>query len=385
MNKLIRNLLISASLATATQAAPFMAIGDGAELFVTGVVGVRGDDNVLLGSGVPERRNASNQIIQAASPEVEDLIFDFNPGLELTWGKNAQLQGALTLVESITRYSDRNYLDTELFGANLTTAFDDGKTKYGFNAGFNELNQNTPDVRGLVRRDVINMGANAEFGMTEKTSLGLAATYVSEDYDPRGFIDSDTLTLPVKLFYKMTPKVDLALGYQYRKYDGTGGTDAKDGFYSIGARGNFTPKLTGAVHVGLTERKYNGQSSKSMLGIDSSLAYELSEKSALQFGAVSSFDVAPTGGLQKNLVINSAFTNKLSEEWTFRAGASWRRINYYAIGQTHDYLEGNIGATYIINANVKIVGTYVHRTYLADIEAIEFKNNVFSIAASFRY
>ena len=79
MNVTLRTTLVSAVLAAAVQAAPFMAIGDGAELFLTGKLGVRSDDNVLL-----------------ANRAESDLIFEFAPGVDLTFGKGAQLQGVLS-------------------------------------------------------------------------------------------------------------------------------------------------------------------------------------------------------------------------------------------------------------------------------------------------
>jgi len=44
-----------------------------------------------------------------------------------------------------------------------------------------------------------------------------------------------------------------------------------------------------------------------------------------------------------------------------------------------------LSTTYIVNANVRILGGYTYRNYSSDIAASEFKNNVFSVAANFRY
>ncbi len=378
MNKLIRSLLFSASLATAMQAAPFVAIGDGAELFATGTLAIRGDDNIFL-----------------ADKAVADTIFDIAPGLELDFGKNAQLQGALTLTDTWIRYADRHDLNTNLFVGDLIAKFDDGKTKYAFNAGYHELNQNNADIRGLIRRDISTIGGNGEFGVSELTSIGVGADYTHENYHPAGFVDSNAITIPVNVYYKITPKVDLSVGYRFRDFqvDNAGNTpDTRDNFYSVGARGTFTPKLTGRAAVGLTQRKFStgGLSSRTMLGLDTSLAYELSPKSTVQVGATNAFDTSPTGAQQKNLVVNALFTTKVSEEWMVNVGASYRRISYYApISRSDDYMEGNLGATYIINANIKLVGSYVYRGYRTGDDLIkrqiDFDNNVVSIAANFRY
>ena len=59
---------------------------------------MRSDDNIFLA------RNAES-----------DLVFDINPGVDITFGKNAQVKGSLTLVDSFSNYSDNSKLNTNLF------------------------------------------------------------------------------------------------------------------------------------------------------------------------------------------------------------------------------------------------------------------------------
>jgi hypothetical protein len=370
MNKSIRLVLLSAAAAVACQAAPFVAVGDGAELFATGVLGVRADDNILLAN---------------SARKISDIILDITPGLELDFGKNAQTQGSLTLADAFAVYTDHSKYNTNLFAGNFVTRYDDGKMKLGFNAGYNELNQNTPDVRGLVRRDVASAGANGEVGVSEISSVGAAVTYSHENYHPANFVDSDTLTVPINFYYKWTPKTDLSLGYAYRDFQANNlAEDSTDHFFNIGARGEFGPKLTGKFAVGYRTINYAKSSSQHAVGLDSSFAYELTPKSALQFGATNDFGTSPTGGKQRNLTINALVTTKLTEEFTANAGVSYRSIHYIA-GRTDDYWEGTLGGSYIINANIRLVGAYVYRNYNTDLVGSDFTNNVFSIAANFRY
>lgn len=375
MNKTIRLVLVSAAIASASQAAPFMAIGDGAELFATGVIGVRADDNVLL------EKNGQ-----------DDVIFDIAPGLELDFGKGSQLQGSLTLVESFARYMDHDELNTELFAGNFVARWDDGKSKMNFNAGYNELAQNTVDVRAvngrLIRRDITSAGVGGEVGVSEITSIAAGVDYRGEDFkdslNSLGYVDSDTLTVPLNVYYKWTPKLDLSLGYQYRDYQADAGAlDSTDHFFSIGGRGEFTPMLTGKIAIGYTQRKLDGGGDSSMFGVDSSFAYEISPKTTLQFGVTRDFGTSPTGDQQKNLTVNTLVSTKVSEQWSVNGGISFRRITYST--RSDDYWEGTLGAAYVLSANAKIVGGYVHRNYQSDLSASEFSNNVFSVAANLRY
>lgn len=378
----LRVILISATVAAVSHAAPFMAIGDGAELFATGRIGVRADDNILL---------------TGDTRKLEDVILEVAPGLELTFGKNAQLQGSLTLVDTFNFYATNSYYDTQLFAGNFVTKYDDAKMKMGFHAGFNELNQNTVELRGLVRRDVTTAGVNGELNVSELTSVGAALNYTHENYRPRGYVDSDLVSVPLNFYYRWTPKLDAALGYTYSEYEAEGAAlDSKDHFYNVGLRGEFSPKLTGKVAVGLVRREFqqNNAGSKNMFGLDASLAYELTPKSAIQFGASNQFGTSPRGQQQENLTINVLATTKLTEELSLNAGVSYRGIGYDAVrtgtvlttpSRTDDYYEVVLGGAYVVNANLRIVGGYTYRTYESDLRGSDFENNVFSFAANIRY
>ena len=370
MKKTIRYALISLSFAAASQAAPFMAVGDGAELFLTGTLGVRADDNIFL-----------------AKDADSDLIFDIAPGIDLTFGKNSQLQGSLTLMHTFSNYSDNSNLNTNLFGGDFVSRYDDGKMKLGFNVGYHELNQNSVDIRGLARRDIFSAGGNAEVEISQITSVGAGISYNHENYKTapsRGYADSESLTVPLDFFYKWTPKMDLSVGYRYRDYQIDGaGSDSTDHYFNVGARGEFTPKLTGRFTVGLNTRDLDRGGDESQLGLDASLDYALTPKTSLQIGASNDFGTSPQGQQQKNFTLNGLLTTKVSEEWSVNGGLSYRAIDYGT--RTDDYIEAQLGTVFIVNANVRIIGGYTYRNYSSDLSSSEFKNNVFSVSAMFRY
>lgn len=366
MKNLIRCALISASLVTALQAAPFMAIGDGAELFVTGMLGIRADDNIYT-------------VEKATS----DVIFDVTPGLELTFGKDSQVKGSLNISHAFSSYSDNSKLNTNLFNGDFNTRFDDGKLKLGFNVGYHELNQNTPDVRGLTRRDAFNTGGNGEVEISQITSVGAGIEFKHENYKKSGYTDSDSLTIPINFFYKWTPKVDLSFGYRYRDYQVDLGEDSKDHFFNIGARGEFTPKLSGQFAVGLSSRKLERTSDQNLLGWEGKLTYEASPKTSIGLSSSNDYGTTPQGQQQKNFTLGGDVSNKLSDDWTISASVNFRAINYYT--RTDDFIEANLGVTYIINTNFKMNASYVYRSNDSVLAGGDFKQNVFSIAANLRY
>lgn len=359
-------LAIALFAASAVHAAPFLAIGDGAELFATGTVGIRADDNIFLNAVA-----------------TSDTIFDITPGAELTFGKNGDLKGSLTLTEAFSNYTDNSNLNTNLFSGDFNLSYSDGKMKLAAMTGFHESNQNTVDNRGLNRRDIFNIGGKGEVEITQITSVGGGITATHTNYKRSGYGDSDDLVIPVNFYYKMTEKLDLSAGYQYRNFETKIGQDSTDHFFNVGARGDFTPLLSGEFNVGVTTRKLSGGTSDSMLGLSAKLNYEFTPKTQLQVTAANSPDTSPQGVQQKNFSLGGVLTTTLSDQWTLKGGLSYRGIDYGT--RTDDYLEGQVGATYVLNTYINFVGAYVYRNNSSVLASGEFTNNVFSIAANLRY
>ncbi len=366
--------LVAVGLGCSSAAAPFLTIGDGAELFLTGGLGMRADDNIYL-----------------AKDATSDLIFELTPGAELSFGKNAQFKAKLTLVDAFTSYSDHSGLNTNLFSADFASRFDDGKLRLGYDLSFHELNQNSFDARptlagqtpGLVRRDNFGTTFSGETELTQKTAAATSISFVRDNYKRAGYADTDSVTVPVDFYYRLTPKTDLSLGYRYRDTTVDIGQDSTDYFFNVGARGEFSPKLTGRFAVGLNRRQVSNGGDANQLGLEAKFAYELTPKTTLEFGASNDFGTSPQGQQLKNKQMNGLITAKLTPEWRVNGGLSWRTINYGA--RTDDYWEAQVGTTFIVSTNVRIVGNYYYRIYSSDVRLNEFRNNVFSVAANFRY
>jgi polysaccharide biosynthesis protein VpsM len=364
--KSFRSGLLAAVLPALAPAAPFMAVGDGAELFLTGSLGVRSDDNIFL----------------SAKAE-SDLIFDIAPGILLEFGKNAQLKGSLSLTDTFSNYSDNSSLNTQLFSGAFRSNYDDGKLKMGFNVSYSELNQNSVDIRGLTRRDVFNVGGNSEVEVSQLTKISAGISFNHENYKRRNYTDSDSLEVPLNVFYKWTDKTDLGVGYRYRDYKVDIGSDSTDHFFNVGARGEFSPKLKGRFAIGLSTRKLDRGGDDTLLGVDSGFSYEISPKTSFDFSLTNDFGTSPQGQQQKNFSLGGTLSSKLSEEWSVNGGLNFRATDYGT--RTDDYAEITVGAIYTVNSNVRIVGGFTYRDYSSDISASEFKNNVFSLSANFRY
>lgn len=366
MNKRISLLVTAVTLSTAAYSAPFLAVGDGAELFLTGTVGVRADDNIFL-----------------TANKTSDVILDINPGFDLVFGKDALTKGHFSYVESFSNYSDNDRLNTSLSAVNFSSKYDDGKSKLNADAGYNQLNQNTPDIRGLSRRDVFSAGLNGEVSATEKSSVGFGASYRKTDYKRTALSDLAEFTVPVNYYYELNPKVDLSLGFRYRDTDVGLGADSKSYSYLVGFRGEFSPKVTGSVMVGVGTREYATGGDKSIFDIDAALNFLASEKTTFQVTASNDFGTSSNGAGQKTFALGASVINRATDEWYVRGSVTYQALDYFT--RTDDYVEFQAGADYVVNENVTISGAVAYRDYKSDLAGAGFNNTVFSIAANFRY
>lgn len=368
MKNCIRLFALSVLAASAAYSAPFLAVGDGAELFLTGTLGVRADDNIFL-----------------QSTKVDDVIFDIAPGVDLTFGKGSITQGHFSYVETISRYSQNSDLNTELAALNFASNYNDGKNTFNAAAGYNQLNQNTVDIRGatLIRRDVTTASANVEVSASAKSKVGVGAAYSDTDYKPAGFSDLTTFEVPLNYYYAVTSKVDMSVGFKYRKSEVQGAVDSNDYLYRVGARGEFTPKVNGSLMVGYGQRDLDSGGDKSMLNLEGVLNIALTAKSTLQLNASNDFGVAAAGNQQKTLSLGGVLISKISDQLQTRLGLTYLANDYYT--RTDDYIEAQVGVDYTVSNNITISGAYAHRNNSSDISAAEFNNNVFSLSANFRY
>ena len=187
----------------------------------------------------------------------------------------------------------------------------------------------------------------------------------------------------MNVFYKWTEKTDLSVGYRYRDYLVDLGSDSTDHFFNVGARGEFSPKLKGRFAIGLNTRNLDRGGDDTLLGVDSGFSYEISPKTSFDFSITNDFGTSPQGQQQKNFSIGGTLSSQVSQEWSLNGGLNYRATDYGS--RTNDYVEITIGAVYTVNSNVRILGGYTYRDYSSDLTASEFRNNVFSVSANFRY
>lgn len=366
--------LLSTLAATPAFAAPFLAIGENAELFLTTSSSVRFEDNIDF----------------ASANEQSDEIFEFTPGAELTFGKASLLSGSFAIYERFIAYSDNTKYNDELFNALFNSVYEGAKLTAKANASYRELNQTTQDVQAIISSTEIASGANAELALTEKTKIGAGIRYEERDYDPAGLADRTTYTIPLNYYFAIRPKLDLSAGVRYRSVDAQQAfSDSEDFYFNVGARGEFTAKLTGSFNVGYTVRDADTapgiESDDTLFGFNAGLAYAFSPKTQITLDASNDFDTGSTGDGQEKSSLSLGANSMVSTTLSFRGSVTYQKTDYIGFARTDDFLIYNIGATYVLNEHLNFSASYSHYNNDSDSPASEFSANVLSLSASFRY
>jgi hypothetical protein len=371
MNKII---LCSAGLilaASSAAAAPFFAIGDNAQLFLTGKASVRFDDNILTSNAL----------------KISDTIFEVTPGIDLEIGKNAQFKSKFSFTESFTRYEKTAGLNTELGSFSLLSTYENGKTSAEFDASLRQLNQNTPTsgvTGGLLRRNETSAGAKAQIVLTPKSELGVGFGYDRINYKAAGLVNSKIYTVPVNYYHELTPKIDGSVGVRYRLTQLASTPDSSDYYYNVGLRGEYTPKLRGTFSVGYDQRSIKGGKDESSIGLDSSLTYDFSPKTKATLVVSNDFGSASAGQSQEIFSLSAGIQSELGAQWIGFGNISYNSINY-AGPRKDDFNQVTVGATYLVNEMFSVSGTYSYKKNSSNVAGQDYTVNVFAVSASVRY
>jgi len=377
MTSIRRLTLLSALSGAPVFAAPFLAIGDNAELFLTTNTQVRYEDNVGLA------QDADKQ---------DDLVYQVSPGFELSYGKKGNFKSTLAVFDQFVRYTNSDNLNSELLNVVWDASYKLAKLSVSADASYRQLVQNSPElvnkVPGVVdsRRNVLSGSTTSEYAFTEKTKASTGISYSKTAYDELKFADSEIYTIPVNYFYGISPKVDLSTGLRYSetKVDPVNkdSKDSQDLNFNVGARGEYTVKLQGSFDIGYTVRTREGESEQGIIAVNSGLTYIYSLKSDFSLNAQSGFDTTPVGKSQRSYGVNLGGRTRFNDAYGASAGLGYKLTD----GVTQDQLVTlDLGFRHTISDRVSLAADYRYQNNMSSASSVEFAANTISFSANFRY
>jgi hypothetical protein len=373
---------VSALGLSTAHAVPGMKFSDNSELFVTGTASVAYDDNIFVSSG----------------KKTGDTLYDLIPGLDLPFGSVSDVSGDAFAKVDFVQYADHSGQDAALPDLGLTTKYDEGKSKFDFNAGYQELAQNNASIRlgdVIVKTDEASAGLYGESGLTEKSSIGAGINYLDTTYNQHAFIDSSVVSVPVDAYYSYSPKTDVSVGYKYTDSEQNKNAPNYDtNFVNVGLRGEFTPLLTGQIRVGYEVLQYSEQPAphasrySDQLGVDGNFTYAATDKSSYTLDLSNGYDNSGIGVVTKDLTAGISGKTELNPQWQFVPGVTFTRETYPTVGATErrdNIWTGSAGIVYIYNTYANVALTYSLNDDNSSTSAISYSDSRVTLAVNLRY
>lgn len=385
-------LSLAAVLGHSSTAAPLISVGDNTDIFFNGSSGLQWSSNVF--------RNNDN--------EEDDLMWSLTPGFEVNFGRGASNTDLSVVTQyEIRRYMDLNDLDTELFSIQANGSYQTSRLDLNASAYFREQKTATGDVNidnDLVETDNLGASVNGEYDFSPKFSfgagLGYSETEYKAPYDSR-FSDRERFNVPLDLYYELTPKVDLSVGYTYGETDVSGrpATPAsnpyttEDHFLNVGARGNLLPKLNGFFKVGYRDRDSDrvNAASDSSLGLDSSLTWTATPKMSAILGLSRDFGVGGEGNSTENTSVSLTSNYTLNSYFTATAFTDFIMRDYTVTDREDDQFRLGARLTYTPNRYWSFGAGYAYSENdsddpsRADSSARSYEDHTIDFTASLRY
>lgn len=343
---------------------PILSLGDGGELSLRFASGVQVDDNIFL-------REAPTG----------DALFTFTPSTRIAFGKNANTNGTLALAHEFSAYAKERHLDTDLFSGEFAGSFEDGENKLGAWASFVESNRPTVELRGLVPRTTASLRGRGERAISELVSFAAEVHGIRTDYHRSGYGDADEVMIPVEMYYRWTPKIDLSFGYRQREFETEMGRDSTDRFFSVGVRGEMTPKLQGFAKAGVTSRRLERGGGNATLGMSAELSY-LAGFADLFVVAERDAGTSPQGLQQRHTAVGVGAATRIGEAITARATVNYRRIEYFSWND--NFFEIEVGPGYRWNQYITLSASYGWRHNVSALRSSRFTSNALRFSADLR-
>lgn len=362
--------------ALALSASPLVTVGDFADISFDGTASLKSDSNIF----------------RIPSNEVSDTIFTLSPGLSANLGKNSSnLDIQMSTSLDFNDYQDRSELNHELFHINTDIAYRGSRLDAGIEASFDENKTNTGDANllgDLAESEISYFKINAEYAYSPKISYGVGYNYRHTNYVGNAaiFQDLTRTNIPFKVFYELTSKMDLSVGYTRGRVDAEENNqqgDSNTNYYNVGLRGSILPKLNGSFDIGFTDR--NGALSDSnTMGANLSLSWLITPKLILAAAGDRGYTASINGGniLATNLFLNCSYS--VNDKISLNS-----RINFttreYDSGRQDDLTVLGLNASYIINTNLSVNGNITYNDNDSSLAASDYSGTIFGIACVFKY
>jgi hypothetical protein len=399
-------LLASVSSPSLVQAAPLVSIGDNVDVFFNGSSSVQWQSNVFYDE----------------KDERDDVTFKVSPGFEINVGRGpSDLDLSIITRYEIIRYDELSELDNELFHIKAISSYKSSRWDVDGLVSYDEIqsggnNGNANQEGQLTRAESIRANLNGEYRLSPKFSVGSGVNYSDRQYqDQEELADRESFKLPVDVFYELTPKVDLSVGYSYTMTD-VGGTkigDIANGrevgsynkeahFFNVGARGALLPKLNGSFKVGyrasdsddssavtynssVATTSITNRGSKGTMGLDANFTYSATPKLMTVLRLNRGFDVGGEGQRTTKTSANLSASYSINSNYSASANFGYTLREYQATDREDNVYNTGFGLSYAPNQYWRFNTGYNYNKNDSNRQGQGYEARMVNLSATLRY
>ena len=400
----LKQFLLSAVFITfvgmpiAMQAAPLVSIGDSVDVFFNGSSSLEWQSNVFSDE----------------TNEVDDFKYTVSPGFEVNVGRGlSNLDLSIITRYDVVRFDEVTDLDNELFHIRAVGSYAGSRLSVNGLVSYDESQSNGQDGNDnqkgkLSASETTAANLNGEYTLSPKFSFGAGVNYNYREYKESSSADRESYTIPLDIFYELTPKVDLSIGYTYTSTEvfstvsgasEVSGYDKEQHFVNVGARGDLLPKLTGSFKIGFNAmdsddpntRDGNGpvgrsdRDSDSSLGLDASFTYLATAKVNTQLRLNRNFDVAGQGESTEATRVDLSANYSINTQYTATANLGYTLREYVDTGREDDNYRTGVSLSYVPNQYWRFSTGYNYTENSSSDAGQSYEAHVINISASLRY
>ena len=404
-------ILAFVSLPVVVQAAPLVSIGDSVDVFFSGSSSVQWQSNVFYDE----------------ADEQDDIKFTVSPGFEVNVGRGlSNLDLSIITRYDITRYDELSELDTEQFHIKAISSYRSSRWDVNGLVSYDENQSagkdgNTNQKGRLTESENIRANLNGEYRLSPKFSVGSGVNYSDRQYqDQESLADRESFKIPVDIFYELTPKVDLSVGYTYTATDVgetvngadfgggfTGGKvssyDQEGHFFNVGARGELLPKLAGFFKVGYrtsdsddssiqtfangtpVARTSTNRDSRGTMGLDASFTYSATPKLTTVFNLHRGFGVGGEGQGTTTTRANLTASYSINSNYSASANFGYTLREYETSDREDNVYNTGFRLSYVPNRYWRFSTGYNYNKNDSNAQGQSYEAHMVDLSASLRY
>ena len=271
------------------------------------------------------------------------------------------------------------------------------KTQLKLGSEFRRSSMANRDLNDRTRSNDFVLNSSWEHLTTEKFGLRANGEYRKSDYRTAGYSDTASYDVGVEAVYVYSPKLRSYAGVTWgeswtskRAFNrrNAGGDDLR---YTIGFEGELAPKVTGNLHLGVTQRDFAtaGYGDDSAFYIASRIAWAAAEKTVWTLQLNQGLSVTAADQSVKNFEASLVLTQNLAERVSLEGALTYTRANYSVFGgagaRDDNGSSARLRLNYALTENASLDASAGTRNNNSNLAISDYRQTSFGAGFTYRF